>query len=316
MPREASPDYSRLLIVTSRGHGVGKGHEKRCREMLKRFKRFRECRLADGFCVRGAGGRVHAAPGWSDGADIRRIARELKAGVILFDTPLVPDRGLARLREEIPGCCFVSYENYFNDLSLFDLNLDMGYDRTRERTARGVRGSLEFTVFDSAVHRHERTREGVSPQPTALVSFGGTDLHDSSSIALRLLDRLLGGACRVHLVVGPYFVEERFLRSFASELPAVTVHDAPESLYGLMEQCVVGIVNAGTTWLESLAVGRPAFPGVPRVVDRAARLAQMGATRLSHMLAEHTSVLQTLADSKIRIAAWPTSPCQSVRHRV
>jgi hypothetical protein len=33
------------------------------------------------------------------------------------------------------------------------------------------------------------------------------------------------------------------------------------------------------------------------VADRAARLAQMGATRLSHMLAEHISVLQTLADA-------------------
>jgi len=34
------------------------------------------------------------------------------------------------------------------------------------------------------------------------------------------------------------------------------------------------------------------------VADRAARLAQMAATRLSHMLAEHTSVLQTLADAE------------------
>jgi len=258
MPLERTRVEEGLLIVAASGFGIGKGHLKRCSEMLERFSRFPKRYLVVGESLRAPGG-VRGELRWKDAGSLSKFVEGAGVRVILFDTPEVDDVHLAGLRAAVPRCFFVSYENYFNDLGLFDLNVDMGYDRSASRLAHVVEGSLSFTVFDPRVFEHRNDRSSRSPQPEILISFGAADLNDSSGRALHFLRNMFGDACTIHLVIGPYFVERYFLRELAMGFNNIRIHEQPENIYGLMERCDLGVLNSGTTFLESLVIGLPAL---------------------------------------------------------
>jgi hypothetical protein len=227
--------------------------------MLRHFRRFAARYLADGCILRDSRERHRGPLKWKDWRLLGQEVRRLGVRTLFFDTPEMTDGDLRALRNAVPDCYFVSFENYFNDLSLFDLNLDMGYDRGPRRPQKTVEGSLRFSVFDPSVFECKWLSGELPEEPTVMVSFGGTDIGDCSSRALGLLRDTFRERCTIHAVVGPYFGAQHALRSVASGSKKVTVHEAPSSLYSLMEQCDFGILNSGTTYLESLVVGLPSF---------------------------------------------------------
>lgn len=249
-----------VLFVTSSGQGVGKGHEKRCTQLQTRCSLFGRRYLADGNTLSGPDERVLEVFDWKERASFVETVRRLHATVLFFDTPELTDLYLSTLREVLSGCYFVSYENYFNDLGVFDLNVDMGYDRSPERRRHGVEGSLRYSIFDPGVYAFRRASFTVPEKPEVLVSFGGTDINDCSTTALSMLLRVFGEHCTIHLVIGPYFAHRDTLRSRADGLHNLKVYDSPDSVYPLMERCDIGIVNSGTTYLESIVVRLPCFP--------------------------------------------------------
>lgn len=183
--------------------------------------------------------------------------------VVLFDIPRPFPRLLRRTRSILPDAVLAAldYDDWREEVldlivSLFDHRGDFP-DRGR---VPGRHLGLEFAVirreFDLHVRREPATRDRVR---RVLVCLGGTDPGGLTAGVVGISRSVLGRGTRVDVIVGPGVGPARSLRRLASVDRSVRLHEDPRGLPRLMAACDIGIVNAGTTALEMLALGRPAI---------------------------------------------------------
>lgn len=123
------------------------------------------------------------------------------------------------------------------------------------RIAFGPRYALLAEAFLAA--STSRSADRALPVERVLVSLGGADPKDATSIVVRAL-RDVRSSVVFDVVIGPGFVHGDRVRREAAADARMVVHEAPRSLAPLMDAAQFAVTGAGSTTYELAFLGIPA----------------------------------------------------------
>jgi UDP-2,4-diacetamido-2,4,6-trideoxy-beta-L-altropyranose hydrolase len=107
-------------------------------------------------------------------------------------------------------------------------------------------------------HRRQGLKRSGNPQ-RVFAFFGGSDLHDMTGIALKVLARPPLDNLDVDIVIGDNYARRSTLEREATIRPRTTIHSSRPHLAGLMAAADLAIGAAGATTWERMCLGLPAI---------------------------------------------------------
>jgi len=110
-----------------------------------------------------------------------------------------------------------------------------------------------FLVRSASREKRRHRRDAVE---NLLVTLGGADPHDLTSVVLRGLARVAGDFT-IHTVVGPGFIHGDALAATARADGRVRLHHAPVDMAELMSLADLAVTGGGTTLYEAAFLGLP-----------------------------------------------------------